>query len=257
MRSAPGRAHRAAGDFTPVATPRPKPGRAPAVEPEVEAAPELGTASARPAACSPRLRGRKIDDETWDELEEALLLADVGIPDTERILDGVQERAKDERTGRRRRARWRCSTTRWSRCSTTATSRARSRTPPASRTCGCSSASTASGRPRRSASSRSSASTTATRVVLAAADTFRAAAADQLQIWAERTGGEHRARAGGRRSRLGRVRRDGRGRQPRRRSRARRHRGPAAHEVQPHGGAEEAAPHRRPHARARSRRCCS
>ena len=28
------------------------------------------------------------------------------------------------------------------------------------------------------------------RVVLAAADTFRAAAADQLQLWAERTGGE-------------------------------------------------------------------
>ena len=28
------------------------------------------------------------------------------------------------------------------------------------------------------------------RVVLAAADTFRAAAADQLELWAERTGGE-------------------------------------------------------------------
>src|SRR5262249_9632703 len=42
------------------------------------------------------LRGRKIDDETWDELEEALLLADVGLPTTERILDAVRSRAKDD-----------------------------------------------------------------------------------------------------------------------------------------------------------------
>ena len=75
------------------------------------------------------------------------------------------------------------------------------------------------------------------RVVLAAADTFRAAAIDQLRIWAQRTGSEVVAHApnadpGGRR-----VRR------PRRRHRAprrhphRRHRRPAAHEVEPDGGA--------------------
>ena len=85
------------------------------------------------------------------------------------------------------------------------------------------------------------------RVVLAAADTFRAAAADQLDLWAERTGGELVHGRGRRGSRLGRVRRDGGGLRPRRRPRARRHRRPAAHEVEPDGGVQEAAPDRGPH----------
>src|SRR5262249_25053715 len=42
-----------------------------------------------------RMRGRKIDDETWDELEEALLLADVGLPTTGKLLDAVRTRAKE------------------------------------------------------------------------------------------------------------------------------------------------------------------
>ena len=45
------------------------------------------------------------------------------------------------------------------------------------------------------------------RVLLVAADTFRAAAAEQLAVWAERSGSEHRSRRGGRRSGLGRLRR--------------------------------------------------
>ncbi|MET0421084.1 MAG: signal recognition particle-docking protein FtsY [Acidimicrobiia bacterium] len=44
------------------------------------------------------VRGRNtVDDATWDELEETLLLADVGLPTTERILDDLRARAKDER----------------------------------------------------------------------------------------------------------------------------------------------------------------
>ena len=62
--------------------------------------------------------------------------------------------------------------------------------PPANRTCGCSWASTAWARPRPSPRSRSARPTTVTRVVLAAADTFRAAAAEQLTHWAERVGAE-------------------------------------------------------------------
>ena len=42
------------------------------------------------------MRGRKIDDVTWDELEEAMLLADVGVSTTWRILDAVRARAKSE-----------------------------------------------------------------------------------------------------------------------------------------------------------------
>jgi fused signal recognition particle receptor len=42
------------------------------------------------------IRGRgRIDDETWDELEEALVLADVGVGLTTRVLGDVRERASD------------------------------------------------------------------------------------------------------------------------------------------------------------------
>ncbi len=43
-------------------------------------------------------RGRgTVDDDTWDELEETLLLADVGLPTTTRLLDGLRERARSQR----------------------------------------------------------------------------------------------------------------------------------------------------------------
>jgi fused signal recognition particle receptor len=38
----------------------------------------------------------KIDDETWDDLEEALLRADVGVRPTTELLDAVRARVKDE-----------------------------------------------------------------------------------------------------------------------------------------------------------------
>ena len=41
-----------------------------------------------------------IDDDTWDELEEALLLADVGVPTTTRLLDDLRERAAAARATR-------------------------------------------------------------------------------------------------------------------------------------------------------------
>lgn len=37
-----------------------------------------------------RLRARRIDDEAWDDLEETLLLADVGMPTTTRLLDALR-----------------------------------------------------------------------------------------------------------------------------------------------------------------------
>jgi fused signal recognition particle receptor len=42
-------------------------------------------------------RKGKIDPETWDDLEEALLLADVGMPTTQRILEDVKARAAEEK----------------------------------------------------------------------------------------------------------------------------------------------------------------
>jgi fused signal recognition particle receptor len=44
------------------------------------------------------VRGRgSIDDATWEELEETLLLADVGLPTTERLLERLRARARTER----------------------------------------------------------------------------------------------------------------------------------------------------------------
>jgi fused signal recognition particle receptor len=91
------------------------PAEAPVVEPPVVEEPEVvaPVVEEAPVREKPRLRDRlgktraafsgaltrrgKIDPETWDELEEALLLADVGMPTTQRILDDVKARAAAEK----------------------------------------------------------------------------------------------------------------------------------------------------------------
>jgi len=92
---------------TPTAPPKTAPPvEAPEVEVEVAApapaeveAPELKERLSKTRGVFARLRGRnRIDDETWDDLEDTLLMADVGMPVTERILGDVKERAKVERT---------------------------------------------------------------------------------------------------------------------------------------------------------------
>jgi fused signal recognition particle receptor len=84
------------------------------VEAEVEIAPE--PAAPAPVAepeTPPRLRDRMgktraaftrslaavrgrgaVDDDAWDELEETLLLADVGLPTTTKLLEGLRERVR-------------------------------------------------------------------------------------------------------------------------------------------------------------------
>src|SRR5947209_18786335 len=76
---------------------------------EVEEAPEVVAPAPPPPlrerlgktrAAFAKLRGRaRVDDETWDDLEDTLLMADVGMPVTERILGDVKDRARAERTG--------------------------------------------------------------------------------------------------------------------------------------------------------------
>ena len=41
-----------------------------------------------------RWRARRIDDDTWDDLEETLLLADVGVPTTGRLLESLRTEAR-------------------------------------------------------------------------------------------------------------------------------------------------------------------
>jgi fused signal recognition particle receptor len=65
---------------------------------EVEAPPELKERLGKTRGVFARLRGRnRVDDETWEDLEDTLLLADVGLPVTERIMADVKDRAKAER----------------------------------------------------------------------------------------------------------------------------------------------------------------
>ena len=205
-----------------------------------------------------RPRRRGITDETWDDLEEALLRADVGIGVTTQLLDELRARVKakeitepdaaarrpagrDEGAAGRRRPR--------------AALRARRAT--AAPTCGCSSASTGSARPRRSARSPTSSATRGARVLMAAGDTFRAAAAEQLATWAERADAELvRGSEGGDPSAVvfdAVERAASRGYRPR----AGRHGRAPAHQDEPDGGAAQGAPRRREGRRAGSPRCCS
>jgi len=66
------------------------------VEPEPEPV-EKATFRDRLAGVLGGLRGRSIDEDAWEELEEALILADVGVPTTMAILERVRDRAKAEK----------------------------------------------------------------------------------------------------------------------------------------------------------------
>jgi fused signal recognition particle receptor len=72
------------------------------VEPEVVAPPatlreRMARARTALAGAFAGVRGRRgITDETWDDLEEALLLADVGVGVTTELLDGLRVRVKDK-----------------------------------------------------------------------------------------------------------------------------------------------------------------
>ncbi len=96
--------------------PRPVQPPAPPIEVAPAPAPEPEVVEAPPApAPRPRFRDRlgkarsllsgyvgsilsrtDIDDDTWDELEEALVRADVGVAATQAILDDLRARVKDE-----------------------------------------------------------------------------------------------------------------------------------------------------------------
>ena len=121
-----------------------------------------------------------------------------------------------------------------------------------------SSASTAPARPRPSRSCANLLKAHGAQPLVCAADTFRAAAVEQLEIWAPRAGRRRHPCARGRRSGGGRLRRDGGGQGAGPRSDHRRHGRPAAHPREPDAGAAE-DPRRSPRGRslARRTRCCS
>jgi fused signal recognition particle receptor len=164
---------------------------APVAEPEViekaRLRDRLGRTRSALAGYLRGARGRKIDDETWDELEEALLLADVGLPTTQRLLDAVRARVKEG-----------------SDAGDDVVQLLRSEVVEVLSTDADRQLELADGEANvwmfvgvngvgktttigKLAAQQVEAGH---KVVLAAADTFRAAAAEQLGLWAERTGGE-------------------------------------------------------------------
>lgn len=168
------------------------------VEPEPEALPpptvrprlrdRLGKARALLAGYLGALAGReRIDDDAWDELEEALIRADVGVTGTQRILDDLRRRVKEagattpdelldllkadlveSLAAAERSLAFRPGEVNvWMFVGVNGTGKT-----------------TTIGKigQREMAAGR--------RVVMAAADTFRAAAAEQLQLWSKRVGAD-------------------------------------------------------------------
>ena len=124
-------------------------------------------------------RGR-LDDEAWEEVEEALIRADVGVPATEAILQSLRrQRLKPEDLGEALRAELVSILDRTDR-----TFRYAEEGPSVWLVAGVN----GTGKTTSIAKLARMLQTEGKTVVLAAADTFRAAAIDQLGTWAERLG---------------------------------------------------------------------
>jgi len=164
-------------------------------EPEVDVEPEpvkprlrdrLGKAR---AALSGNLRGvlsRGIDDETWDELEEALIRADVGVATTQSLLENLRAQVKAERIRTPEELLAALKSDLVTRLEGDTTLRKADGKPTVWLFVGVNGVgkTTTIGKVARREVNDGS------KVVLAAGDTFRAAAAEQLGLWAERSGSD-------------------------------------------------------------------
>jgi fused signal recognition particle receptor len=161
----------------------------------VEAVPErprlrdrLGRTRAAFSGVFGGLRGRKIDDDTWEEVEEAMLLADVGLATTQRILDAVRDRAKADDVVD---AGGLVALVQDEVAAILDASASRElHQVPGELNVWMFVGVNGVGKTTTIGKLAAQQVRDGRRVVLAAADTFRAAAADQLGLWAERTGGE-------------------------------------------------------------------
>ncbi|MDQ6826620.1 MAG: signal recognition particle-docking protein FtsY [Candidatus Eremiobacteraeota bacterium] len=132
-------------------------------------------------------RARKpIDREFWEELEELLLLADFGVPTSEKILSGLRTVAKQElwRTSDQAVARFRVDVERF--LTLPEQQLKIDRKPSVILIVGVN----GSGKTTTIGKLAALLKKERKRVLLVAADTFRAAAAEQLAIWAELSGAD-------------------------------------------------------------------
>ena len=89
-----------AAPTAPTAAPEPEAGAQAPVEeagrPRLRCEDRLGRARGLLAGYLDRIRGRKgIDDATFEQLEEALILADVGVATTTRVLDDLRAKLRN------------------------------------------------------------------------------------------------------------------------------------------------------------------
>jgi fused signal recognition particle receptor len=127
---------------------------------------------------------RPLTPEFWDELEETLILADFGVPATQKIVDGLQTVARQEewKTADRPVARFRKNVERF--LTLPGAALQLDRAPAVVLVVGVN----GSGKTTTIGKLATRLRKERKRVLLVAADTFRAAAAEQLTIWAERSG---------------------------------------------------------------------
>jgi fused signal recognition particle receptor len=127
---------------------------------------------------------RPLTPEFWDELEETLILADLGVPATQKILTGLQTVAKQEewKTADRPVARFRKDVESF--LTLPNSGMHLERAPAVVLVVGVN----GSGKTTTIGKLATRLQKDGKRVLLVAADTFRAAAAEQLAVWAERSG---------------------------------------------------------------------
>jgi fused signal recognition particle receptor len=127
---------------------------------------------------------RPLTPEFWDELEETLILADFGVPATQKIITGLQTVAKQEewKTADRPVARFRKDVERFLTLPNETLQLAQH--PAVILIVGVN----GSGKTTTIGKLATQLQKERKRVVLVAADTFRAAATEQLAVWAERSG---------------------------------------------------------------------
>lgn len=129
---------------------------------------------------------RPLDREFWDEFEEILIAADFGVPTTEKILDGLHVVARQEFWGRSDQAVARFKTDVKKFLTLPNAGLSLRGKPAVVLVVGVN----GSGKTTTIGKLGYALSQQRKRVMFVAADTFRAAAAEQLAIWAERSGAE-------------------------------------------------------------------
>jgi fused signal recognition particle receptor len=168
----------------------PEPLPEPEPEPEVISRPRLrdrlGKARASMAGLVGGIRSRSVDSNTWDELEEALIRSDLGVSTTMAVIEDLRAQAKAEKIKTADDLLESLKADLKTRLAGDRTLKTADTGPSVGLMVGVNGVgkTTTIGKLARREVSEGK------KVMLAAGDTFRAAAADQLQMWAERTGSD-------------------------------------------------------------------